>query len=395
MAEEGTLLVGARWPSLADARELVAVPVAEDRHTPRVSLYLDLPERPGFADLRGLRTGYEGAVHAAARRMQELGLDRQATQQAAEQLLALELHAASLPPARGSLAVFLGEDRRLSAFVLDRDAGPATCVGRSFRLRPLLAEVQSNRRYRVLALAINRVQLFEGDSHALRPCERDGVPSSLVDALGAELDGSLTMGHVTNPGASSLIRHGHGSANEERRIDLDRYYHAVAAALARLWPDRRDPLVLFADKSHHGRFHKKAAGLAGLLEESVAGHPERASAQEIHQASWPVALAHVQREERRAAALVRDAVSNGGTVVGLEASVLAAMSGRVVRLWIDAALRVPKHVDPRTGELVEPWGDEDALDEVAAYVVARGGTVAVCSAAEMPTPAGVAAELRG
>jgi hypothetical protein len=395
MGDDPTALVGARWPALADVRAMLATPVSEDRRAPRVSIYLDLPDRPGFPDLRALRTAYEDVVERVAERMAQLGLGKHETREAGERLLELELHAGGLPPARGSLAVFLSERRGLSAFVLDRNVGSGGAVGRSYRLRPLLADAQANASYRVLALAINRVALYEGDAHTLRPVERDGVPASLAEALGRELEPPRIQGHVVGPGASTLIQHGHGAGPDERRVDLDRFHREIASAVARVWSDRRDPLVLFADKSHQGRFHGTARDLSGLLDEGVAGNPDRLSPHEVHRATWPIALAHLRRGERCAADLVRDAVAHGGTVVGLEGAAMAALAGRVVRLWVDRARRAPVHVDSQSGALVEPWGDEDAIDEVAAHVVARGGTVVVCDAAEMPSPAGIAAELRG
>jgi len=74
------------------------------------------------------------------------------------------------------------------------------------------------------------------------------------------------------------------------------------------------------------------------------------------------------------------------------AAMVRAIAGRIRRLWLEAGRELPGCVEAASGRIVASEGD-DALDSLAALVLARGGEVHVVEASSMPTSTGVAAEL--
>lgn len=358
----------------------------------RVSLYLPLAERPGFDDIRAVPTAYEQARKGALRRMAELGVDPAKAEGTSKQLESVDVELAGLPRGTRGIAVFAGPDG-LQAFALAAPTRPSVTVGRSFHIRPLLRARGAERRFRVVALSTNRVQLYEGDAHGLRLLEAEGVPHSLQDALGSELtEASLQSRSSTSSGGAPIF-HGHGGRDESRPVDLERFHRVLAAALERVWNGRDDPLVLAGDQVHQGRFHK-IADLPGLLPQGVAGNPERLSPDELHARALPLVEQRYAEHEAGEAERAEAALAHGIALDDLEAAVAAATAGRVARAWIDAERHVARHVDTTTGRLVESFGDEDALEELAALVLRRGGSVQVRPDG-LGSPSGVLAELRG
>src|SRR5688572_28800584 len=266
MAIERATTAAGIWPTFEDLRELAREP----RGGVRVSIYLDLPDRPGFTDLHALGKRYERAVASVGERLEQLGVEHDRSRRMLDALSGLELHASgsieldsdALPSLRGSLCVLLGPEERPYLAALGTSHVDRVHAGRTYRLRPLLAEVHRNRPFRVLALSLHRVRIFDGDAHELREIDDARVPRGLMEALGWERGVTPERIQGWSSDDSPPFQH----YNES---DLDRFHVGVARALAQVWSHRRDPLVLVADDTHQGRFHGDAR-LPGLLPKGLS-----------------------------------------------------------------------------------------------------------------------------
>jgi hypothetical protein len=131
-------------------------------------------------------------------------------------------------------------------------------------------------------------------------------------------------------------------------------------------------VVLIADRSHAGRF-RSVAELPGLLPDGVVAHPGSLDVEKLHDRAYRVVREDLDRAlvadlERAAATL-----GQGRATQDVGAAAEAAVTGRVQRLFVDRLTRVPEHVETVGGTLVEALGDEDALDEICALAIRRGG----------------------
>jgi hypothetical protein len=82
--------------------------------------------------------------------------------------------------------------------------------------------------------------------------------------------------------------------------------------------------------------------------------------------------------------------------IGFDDTLAAAVAGRVRRLWVPLATRLPGRIDRAALRPAAPWGDEDLGDELTALVLAQGGETRLVEpgAGFPPSPDGFAAELR-
>src|SRR5690606_12818158 len=124
-----------------------------------------------------------------------------------------------------------------------------------FHVKPLIRILQSADRYQVLALTRQSIRLFEGNRDVLDEVPlADGVPRTIVDALGEELTEPYLTGS-TRTGSGGLMFHGHGSKNETRDKDTERFFRAVDRAV---WLHHSRPsglpLILAALPEHHAVF---------------------------------------------------------------------------------------------------------------------------------------------
>lgn len=373
-------------PAQADLRLL-----AEDREGPRVSLYL--PLRPAFPEVIGNAVRYGHAIALAADRLSgEDGLSTCDVDAWSERLGEVETDVRRLEHPVEGIAVFL--DRELfRAYLLTSPPRECVVVEECFALRDLIREVAIDRPYRLLALSMNRVALFEGDAKGLRPRAVPGLPASLEDALGSQRVGRELFYRTSPEGNRGSIFQGHGGGKEERKLDLERFHRVVASALERELRASEGPLLLAADSSHDGPF-RGMARLPGLLEATLSGNPDHLSPGDLHQRAWPLVREDGERRIRALAAEFDRVRNRGKGLVDLDLVFPAAASGRVRRLWLDAEARVPGRIERATGRIVDPQGrDGDVLDAMAGMVLRAGGEVLVVSSEAMPASTGLAAEL--
>jgi len=359
---------------------------------PRVSLYVPVPARPGFDDVRDFPGSYGRLTSRIAKRMEELGIESVLRDERMRELGGVDVELSSLHPAVRSIAVFAGP-RGVASYSLVDPVPRSFHVGRTFRLRPLLKAARKERSFRVVSLSTKRVELFEGDARSLRRIEPKAVPRSLEEALGSELTSATLQLHSSASRGAAAIFHGHGGAGRDRNLDKDRFHRVLAGALRQEWGGLDSPIVLVADRAHEGRF-RKTADLPGLLEEGIAANPGEMSLEELHARALSVVQEASDRVDREALAEARAESARGRGPADLASAALAAVSGRVDRLFVASGPRVDEHIDPTDGSLHPAFGDEDALDELCGLVLAKGGSAVVVDDG-VPTTPGFLVELRG
>ncbi|MEX1026144.1 MAG: hypothetical protein WD226_13800 [Planctomycetota bacterium] len=357
----------------------------------KISLFVPVVEDPSFDEQSQTKVHLENLRREAGRRL--------AAARESEDWLSpldgLRIEPNLFPPGTRGLALYLAGGN-LRAFALHEPIQRAALrVQSTYALRPLVAELQRNQRYRLIALAAGCVELYEGDRYGLGETQAPEVPSDLHDALGHEIrrTSNSLQWHAGSLGGDAAIFHGHGGPDRGRNVDRDRFHGLLAREIGRVWGARHDPLVLAADAAHQGRFRIRAEGeLHGLLEDGVAGSPERQSAREFAEAAWPLVAAWQTERQREREAQIPVALAHGAATDDLERAVEFASSARVARLWLAEDASREGRIDTTTGKLVEAEG-EDLYDGLAALVLEYGGEVWITDR-DLPGNAAFVAELR-
>lgn len=309
----------------------------------------------------------------------------------------------------------LGARDHFHVYRLQRTVAPLAIVADSFHTKPLLRIRQSADRFHILGLNRKTVCLYEGHRDAVGAIDlADGVPETLVDALGAELtEPHLTVASYGSPrgaqspsvgvgvgGSHSAMHHGHGGRASEVDIDTERFFRAVDRAVLQHHSQPSGlPLILAALPEHH-RLFRELSHNPHLLADGIDVHPEALdSLDELRDRAWQVLA---PRYEERLTALVEAfgtarAHKMGDDVLAQVAR--AAAAGRVKTLLIEAQRQVPGRLDLQTGrvDLSGDLGDahtDDLLDDLGELVSSLGGDVVVVPKDRMPSTTGVAAIYR-
>jgi len=289
----------------------------------------------------------------------------------------------------------------LRVFLLQRPVAELAVVADSFHTKPLRQSMQSTGRYQVLALSLNKVQLFEGDRDTLDAVALAAdVPQTIDATLGEELTephstvssyGGVGVGHTA-------MHHGHGSKKDEIDSDAERFFRAVdRAVLEHHSRPSGLPLMLAALPEHHHLF-REVSHNPFLMVRGLRIDPQGLTHDALRQRAWEVVAPQfeVQQAAWSEAYCVAAAKGLGGEDLSQVAH--AAVSGRVATLLIEADHLVAGRIDGSTGridpaDLNNPRAD-DVIDDLGALVERMGGVVHVLPAERMPSRTGVAASFR-
>jgi len=361
--------------------------LALPRPGPLVSLYVPLHRT--FSEARANAATWDGAVADAETDLEEAGLSTAEAQGIRKQLSVVETDLRRLKRPAAGLAAF--HDRAdLHVYALPGAPVRSLTVAENFALRPLLDAIHHNQRHYVLALSANRVALFQGDASGLEAISAQGVPASLEDALGSELTANELRVRGTQAGGGAPVFFSHDGARDERKLDLERFHHRIARAIEAALAGCDEPIVLVATQAHHSGL-RAALRTPRLLAEGVQISPDHLSPAELHARSWPVVERALAAEEATLAGEYERAMNRGKGLHRIDDVAAAAAAGRVRRLWVKPAERMPGAVDLATGALVGGRERDDVLDGLVTLVLRHGGDVIAVD--RIPSGAAVAAEL--
>jgi hypothetical protein len=272
-------------------------------------------------------------------------------------------------------------------------------VGQSFHTSPLLELLQTPERYWLLAVSQKEVRLKQGTARGLTSVDLRGVPKSLMEALGSQVQQD-TLSHRAS-GYGSPVFHGYGVGKDDSKTELERFFRQIDSGLRDLLGDDLSPLLLAAVDYYHP-IYRTVSRLDNLTADGIQGNVSAWSDERLHEAAWPI----VEREAERKLGLASDlwdaAFKQKKTETDLSAAGRLAVGGRIRLLLTERGRRLWGRIDRTVGtvDFVREAGDDpgdhavELLDELAEMVILRGGNALVVSPERMPTDTGVAAVLR-
>jgi hypothetical protein len=265
----------------------------------------------------------------------------------------------------------LGGPGLFRVFRLQRPVAELAVVADSFHTKPLRRFLQSDDRYQVLGLSLQKIRLFEGNRDALDEIDpAPGVPRTITEALGGELtEPQQSVGPYGGVGGQhTAIHHGHGGKKDQVDLDAERFFRAVDRAVFEHHSRPSGlPLILAALPEHHHLFHQVSHN-PSLMAEGLTANPDALSMDELRERAWQVFQPHYQA---RLAALTEDfsgAKANGLGSDDLGQVAQAAAGGRVATLLIESDRLIPGRLDAATGgvEAADPSNPQldDLLDDL-------------------------------
>jgi len=287
-------------------------------------------------------------------------------------------------------------------FELQRVVPKLLVVADSFHIKPLLRITQSADRYQILCINRHSAKMYEGNRDALDPMELTGVPTTITEALGAELTEphQTVASYGTGPsgGAGSAMHHGHGGKADEVDIDRDRFFRAVDRGILEHYSRPSGlPLMLAALTEYHAPF-RAVSHNPNLMADGIMMNPDAIDLDHLRAEAWRKMEPHYLAQLAKLTEDYQVATSRKMGSDDLSEVAAAATEGRVGTLLVEANRQIPGKIQPETGKVklgssAEP-GMDDALDDLAELTLRMKGQVIVVPSERMPTTTGLAATYR-
>lgn len=293
------------------------------------------------------------------------------------------------------LAVFHSK-RHFAAYRLPLSVPERVVVADTFHTKPLLRFLCSNQRYLVLALSQNSVELYQGSPFGAGLVALEDLPKGLRQALGTQARGRSVS--VRSTGASGSVFHGRGPGKERKKETLLRYFRLLDRALREQLADERVPLLLAAVSYYHP-IYRQANTYPWLHAEGLVGSFERASAERIHEAAWPVVSGLFLDQVRAWRERYGEQAARGLASDRLADIARAAVMGRIRCLLVAEGETLWGRLDRTNGAVARHErqmgpDDDDLLDDVSEEALKRGAEVFVAPRSSLPTREPIAAVFR-
>lgn len=352
------------------------------RSAASVSLYLSTT--PETQHIDAARTKLGQLLKKAEAMLEDAGVEKRTIWPISEQVHDLMDDDAFWAHQAHSLAIFVTPER-IVTHRLPNTLPELIEVSDRFFLKPLMRSVTVPQHAFVLALAEDEVRLIEVMADA--PGQEVRVQNMPRDAASA----------VGTASVNSRNYSGRVGGGEGQKLRLRQYCRQVDAALRPILAGRVEPLIIAATEPLAAIF-RGVCSYDNLADRSIDGSPVRINAADLGASAREVMDARQRDEVARLKALYANREGQGRATAQLAQAARAATFGAVDTLLIDMDVMVPGLVDEDTGA-IQLHDSADAtnygvIDEIAARVMANGGTVLALRRDDIPEGGDLAAILR-
>jgi hypothetical protein len=296
----------------------------------------------------------------------------------------------------GGVALFLSPGFA-AELTLDVPVHAMATTGTRFTVGPLLSSLTHGPTAYVLTVGAENVALHRVDRAVWSDCHVADLPRSIEDALWYERDERMNSSHGGAPaGASgmSVVGHGSGAQDEDRKRRLTRYFQKVDDAVMHfLHDDPETPLVIAGTAPSVARYQLTARH--HHIVAAPIGSPEEITPKELHQRVNELLEPLVMH---RSDVLLERLATRTGTGLAssdLDELVVAAQQGRVSDLLVVSTHPVWISSSPPHDRL-DTWepGATDLINETVGEAWRHGARVHAVSPDRLPAGIQVAALYR-
>lgn len=190
------------------------------------------------------------------------------------------------------IVMFLHETFSRIFTIPDGSIKPLITVEYGFNFDRLLAIMEDNRRYYLLALAHDNVRLFLGDHYSIVPVHLRNFPSDMVKALRLDEYPKWSETHTVGPprrgkGPESEAYHGQYNERQEDKKELRQFFQMVDHRLHKFLHGKRVPLVL-AGADYLIPIYKKVNSYRYLAPKSIHGNTDHAHLADLQRSAWKI-----------------------------------------------------------------------------------------------------------
>lgn len=357
-----------------------------------VSLYL--PTHRGGQEAEGDRLRFKNQLHAVEAALEKSGRSQQDVRRLLAPARDLLDDGMAWTAMSDGLAVFLTDDG-MRSYRLVLDLPELAAVGDSFVLSPLLP-LLADEQFLALTLSQKQVRVLRGSRSSVDQLQIPGVPGSFDDVYEADHEPRSDKSPRPAPSGSMVgggaVFHGAGVWDNAHQKEMLEFFREVADGVQHGLGGRTLPMVLVGLTEWISTY-RSVNRYPHVLDRAVERNPDDLTAQQVHDAAWPIIEERLREQGQGAFARLQQQRGVGAEGTSPEKALVAAEEGRVDTLLLDR----DGCWGSGNGSDVVVLGSGrphpcEVLDAAAAATLRTGGTVRVLDA--LPEGMSVGAVLR-
>lgn len=259
------------------------------------------------------------------------------------------------------LAIFAA-DGVFRTFELPMKVPVRLFVGESFDVVPILPMLSNDGRFYILALSENQARLLKATHHDVSEVHIDDLPRSMNSEVPEDEHEKHQQRHGGASGSPTYFGTGNGSASDNHKVDLKRYFDRVDSALTPYFNEHPAPVVL-AGVEYLLPIYRTANTSATILEGEIHGNKERTSDQELHEEAWKIVAPHFTEAQTAAKDAFQQLLSNGTASSDAKEIKTAVDAGRVATLFVAVDAKNSPSINHAVVETLSKGGEIFAMDQ--------------------------------
>src|SRR4030042_232485 len=201
-----------------------------------------------------------------------------------------------------------------------------------FHIKPLLPFLSGSGRYFIFALIQNKISRLQSTHYSVSELDVADVPENLAETLRDDDSWKDLHMHSALSGKGKLSAITHGDEVDSKE-NIRRYFRRIDRGLHELLRNERAPLVL-AGVDYLHPIYKEVNSYPHLMDEGIAGNPERLSAGELHKLTWTIVKPHFQKAQQEAVNRYKEFAGSGKASNRIRKIIPAASHGRIELLFV-------------------------------------------------------------
>ncbi|GAB2769361.1 baeRF3 domain-containing protein [Salinimicrobium soli] len=361
--------------------------LAKFDNNPCISIFIPT-ERAGKDVLEG-----KGRIHLksqwkkAAEKLKEMGLDQDKISKIGKPVEDLLADSDFWRHQSDGLALFLA-DGFFRKYTLPVYFEEYTYVSDHFYLKPLVPMFSGDGRFYLLALQMDRVQLYEGNRYSVGEVDvEDLTPSQLEERVGFDYEEKNLKSKTQNETTGTTVTHGYGAAERDRKNEFLRFFRAVDKGLHEVLKDEKVPLVV-ACQDYLFPIYQEASTYKRLFPEPVPGNPsDYENMLALHSAALEVLKPHFDKEKEEKMKQFKE-MNPGRTSVMVSEIIPAIYQGKVDTLFLQNREDIWGNYNENMASVDVQDGPSSAntslMNLAAVKVIEQGGNVYLIENEFMP-----------
>jgi hypothetical protein len=285
------------------------------------------------------------------------------------------------------LTIFIAKDI-FEIFMLPIHFEDFNFVGEVFYLKSLLPIFSGDGNFYLLTLDLEDVNLYEGSRYTIRKLDtKDILPLRMEEVVGFEYEQKNMQIRSQQKGQATY--HDAGSANEERKNEIKRFFKAINKGLVKSL-NRQNIPMLVASQEYLFPIYKEVNTYKQFINKPIKCNPSTLNILALQELAWEAVKPIFDQEKINKIAQFNANQDTDKTSSLLEDILQASMHGKIDALFCEKREDFPGVFDPLKGKVTlydsEHTPNFSLMNLAAMQTFMNGGKVYLLENEEMPNP---------